>query len=76
MSFLKGAWEQIFDLLVEDEQIAIGTLAAFVAAGAWSALVGDAWRDSAGPLLFALLMSLLLINLYMTARRITGNRRD
>ena len=76
MNFVKSAWEQILDLLVEDEQIAIGTLAAFVAAGAWSALVGEAWRDSAGPLLFVLLMSLLLINLYTTARRMTGNRRD
>lgn len=71
MKLLAAAWEQIYGLLVEDGHITIGTLAAFVAAAAWSALVGEQLRESAGPLLFALLMSLLLVNLYTTGARRT-----
>ena len=77
MTFLAAAWEQIYGLLVEDGQIAVGTLAAFIACAAVSAAasrVGDAalqtaLRNSAGPLLFVLLMSLLLVNLYTTGRK-------
>ena len=73
MKFLASAWEQVYGLLVEDGQIAVGTLAAFAAAAAWSALAGEELRDSAGPLLFVLLMSLLLVNLYTTDRRAYAN---
>ena len=72
MAFLRAAWEQVYGLLVEDGQIAIGTLVAFVLAAAWSFLAGEgARRDAAGPLLFVLLMSLLLVNLYLTGRNAT-----
>ena len=74
MKFLASAWEQVYGLLVEDGQIAIGTLLAFTAAAAWSALAGEALRDSAGPLLFVLLMSLLLVNLYTTGQKAAANR--
>ena len=78
MGFLSAAWEQIYGLLVEDGQIAIGTLAAFVACGAVSVLGGslgsDTVRNSAGPLLFVLLMSLLLVNLYTTGRKAYARR--
>ena len=78
MSFLNAAWEQVYGLLVEDGQIAIGTLAAFVACGAVSALAGnlgsDSLRNSVGPLLFVLLMSLLLVNLYTTGRKAYARR--
>jgi hypothetical protein len=74
MKTLAAAWEQVYGLLVEDGQIAIGTLVAFAAAAGWSALAGDELRDSAGPLLFVLLMSLLLVNLYTTGRKAAANR--
>ena len=78
MNFLAAAWEQIYGLLVEDGQIALGTLAAFVACGAVSVLAGnlgsDSIRNSAGPLLFVLLMSLLLVNLYTTGRKAFAKR--
>jgi hypothetical protein len=74
MKTLAAAWEQVYGLLVEDGQIAIGTLVAFAAAAGWSALAGDEFRDSAGPLLFVLLMSLLLVNLYTTGRKAAANR--
>jgi len=67
------AWEQVSGLLVEDGQIALGTLAAFVAAAAVSMLGGQLQnqliRNTAGPLLFVLLMALLLVNLYTAGRR-------
>ena len=82
MKFLAAAWEQIYGLLVEDGQIAIGTLTAFIACGAVSAAAGNiadpalsaALRNSAGPLLFVLLMSLLLVNLYTTGRKAFAKR--
>ena len=78
MKFLAAAWEQIYGLLVEDGQIAIGTLVAFIAAGALSALAGSlgevALRNSAGPVLFVLLMTLQLVNLYTTGRKAYAKR--
>ncbi|MBV9328938.1 MAG: hypothetical protein JO352_34960 [Chloroflexi bacterium] len=70
---MRDAWEQVYGLLVEDGQIAIGTLAAFVAAAAVAALgselQNDMLRNSAGLLLFVLLMALLLVNLYSAGRK-------
>ena len=74
MEFLAAAWEQVYGLLVEDGQIAIGTLAAFAIAAAWSAFAGEDLRDAAGPLLFVLLMTLLLVNLYSTGRKAYAKR--
>jgi uncharacterized membrane protein YfcA len=78
MKFLAAAWEQVYGLLVEDGQIAIGTLAAFIACGAVSALAGflgrESLRESVGPLLFVLLMTLLLVNLYATGRKAYAKR--
>ena len=75
---MKVALEQLYGLLVEDGQIAIGTLLAFLASGIVSALGGalgsDSLRNAAGPLLFLLLMGLLLVNLYSAGRR-TRERR-
>jgi hypothetical protein len=66
--FLRAAWEQVYGLLVEDGQIALGTIGAFLIAAAWSAFAGPGARDLAGWLLFALLMAVLLVNLYLTGR--------
>jgi uncharacterized membrane protein YfcA len=78
MTFLGAAWEQIYGLLVEDGQIAVGTLLAFIACGAISVVAGnlgsDALRNSVGPLLFVLLMTLLLVNLYATGRKAYAKR--
>jgi uncharacterized membrane protein YfcA len=78
MKFLAAAWEQIYGLLVEDGQIAIGTLAAFITCGAISAVAGnlgsDSLRNSVGLLLFVFLMTLLLVNLYTTGRKAFAKR--
>jgi hypothetical protein len=73
MSFLAAAWEQVYGLLVEDGQIAIGTLLAFVLCAGVSVLGGalgnEPVRNAAGPLLFLLLMGLLLVNLFTAGRK-------
>ena len=69
MKFLAAAWEQVYGLLVEDGQIAIGTLLAFFGTAVYAYLVGEELRNSAGWLLFILLMALLLVNLYNTGRK-------
>jgi hypothetical protein len=74
MKTLLAAWEQVYGLLVEDGQIAIGTLVAFALAAAWALVGGEELRDTAGPLLFVLLMSLLLVNLYTTGRKAYAKR--
>jgi hypothetical protein len=74
MKALLAAWEQVYGLLVEDGQIAIGTLVAYALAGVWALVGGEELRDSAGPLLFVLLMSLLLVNLYTTGRKAYAKR--
>jgi len=72
--FLAAVWEQVYGLLVEDGQIAVGTLAAFAATFAWASLVGEPLRDLAGPILFVLLMTLLLVNLYIAGREEQARR--
>lgn len=74
MKFLAAAWEQVYGLLVEDGQIAIGTLVAFVATAIYAYFVGDELRNSSGWLLFILLMTLLTVNLYGTGRKAFANR--
>jgi hypothetical protein len=74
MKFLEAAWEQVYGLLVEDGQIAIGTLLAFVAAAAYAYLAGEEMRNSAGWLLLVMLMSLQLVNLFTTGRKAYAQR--
>jgi hypothetical protein len=69
MKLLAAAWEQVYGLLVEDGQIAIGTLLAFLGTATYAYVVGEGLRNSAGWLLFTLLMALLLVNLYTTGRK-------
>jgi hypothetical protein len=78
MKFVAAAWEQVYGLLVEDGQIAIGTLSAYVAAAAISAIAGTlgsgTLRGAVGPLLFVSLMTLLLVNLYTTGQKAYSRR--
>ena len=74
MSVLREALEEIYGLLVEDGQIAIGTLVAFAICALVSAVGGESLRNAAGPLLFVLLMSLLLVNVYTAGRKARERR--
>ncbi len=70
MGFLAAVWENVYDLLVEDGSIALGTVIALILVGLWTFVMSSrpdlaAWG---GPLLFVLLMGLLVVNLYRTGR--------
>jgi hypothetical protein len=76
MGFLAAVWENVYDLLVEDGSIALGTVIALILVGVWTYVMAPrpdlaAWG---GPLLFVLLMGLLLVNLYRTGRAAARNR--
>jgi len=68
---LRAIWENTYGLLVDDGQMAVGILASLVVAWAL-ATYGSSLRDLAGWLLLALLLALVLANLYragINARR-------
>jgi hypothetical protein len=65
---LRAIFDSVVGLVLEDSQLAIGILAAL--AITW--LLGNAFEslhDTAGWLLLAMLVAVLLINLTITARR-------
>jgi hypothetical protein len=75
MGFLIAVYENIYDLLVEDGSIAIGTIVALVVTGIWSWVTWHTgMQDLGGPLLFVLLMGLLVGNLYRTGRVAASKR--
>jgi hypothetical protein len=76
MGFLIAVYENIYDLLVEDGSIAIGTIVALVVVGLWSWAMPphSSVADLGGPLLFLLLMALLVSNLYRTGRAAARKR--
>jgi hypothetical protein len=76
MKLLAAIYENIYDLLVEDGSIAIGTIASLVLVGIWSFVTrqNEALHDLGGPLLFVLLMGLLLVNLYKAGRTAAAKR--
>jgi hypothetical protein len=76
MGLLKAIWENIYDLLVEDGSIALGTVGSLVLVGIWSFLTGqrEDLRDVGGWLLLVLLMALLVTNLYKAGRTAARKR--
>ena len=76
MGLLKAIWENVYDLLVEDGSIAIGTIVSLVLTAVWviAARSNPGLAEVGGPLLFVLLMALLLGNLYKTGRAAARKR--
>ena len=74
MRLLHAVWTNIWDLLVEDGSIAVGTLVALALTGVCAAI--PAVRDAGGWLLLALLMGLLLANLLRAGQRARARLRD
>ncbi len=65
MSKVLGAvWENLYGLLVEDGQLAIGIVVSLAIAWALAASAAEAVRDAAGWVLLVLLIGLTLANLY------------
>ncbi len=70
-SAIRGVWEQLVGLVVEDGQLAIGIVIALALTWLLSTL-GDSVEAFIGWLLLALLIVVLLSNLVITARRAKG----
>jgi hypothetical protein len=70
MKLLVAIWENVYDLLVEDGSIAIGTIVSLVVTAVWVVATrgNPTLAEVGGPLLFVLLMGLLLVNLYKAGR--------
>lgn len=77
-SLLRALWQNTVGLFVDDGFIAAGTLLAVLVVAIWSWLTtaDTPLRDLGGPLLFALLMALLVTNVYGAARAVVRRRVD
>ena len=74
---LKGVWEAVSGLLVEDGALAVGIVAALAVTWLLSTLLADPAQDQIGWLLLAILVILVVLNLRaagQSARRASGGR--
>ena len=63
---LRAIWNNTYGLLVDDGQLAVGAIAALVLT--WLAAQSAALQDNAGWLLLALVLALVIANLYRAGR--------
>jgi hypothetical protein len=72
---LRGVWEAVSGLLVEDGALAVGIVAALAVTWLLSTLLADPAQDQIGWLLLAILVILVLLNLRaagQSARKASG----
>jgi thiosulfate reductase cytochrome b subunit len=67
-SALRGIWDNVVGLVIEDSQLAIGIVAALTITWLLGAAV-ESLHETVGWLLLAMLILVLLVNLVVTARR-------
>lgn len=67
-SALRGIWDAVFGLLVEDGMLAAGTLVALAITWAVSTLVPEPAHDEVGWLLVVMLSGLIVFNLRAAGR--------
>ena len=60
----KSIWSTLVGLLIEDGQLAIGALVALAITWAIAYFFGDRGRDASGWVLLALVLALVVVNLY------------
>jgi uncharacterized membrane protein (DUF441 family) len=65
-SVLRAIWNNTYGLLVDDGQLAVGAIAALVVT--WLAAQSAALQENAGWLLLALVLGLVIANLYRAGR--------
>ncbi len=63
-SFLRGVWDNTYGLLVDDGQLAIGAIVALAVTWAVAQYATDTIREDAGWLLLAMVIVLVIANLY------------
>ena len=69
MSSLKGVWEAIWGLLVEDGSLAIGIVVALAITWAAAVVLGEGAHNMVGWLLLAMLTALVIFNLQVAGRK-------
>ena len=65
---LKGVWDAVSGLLVEDGALAVGIVAALAVTWLLSTLLADPAQDQIGWLLLAILVILVVLNLRAAGR--------
>ena len=65
---LRGIWDAVWGLLVEDGSLAVGILAALAVTWVAAALLADPQRDQVGWLLLAILVVLVALNVRAAGR--------
>jgi chromate transport protein ChrA len=65
-SVLRGIWDNTYGLLVDDGQLAVGAIAALVVT--WLAAQTESLKENAGWLLLAIVLALVIVNLYRAGR--------
>lgn len=76
-SVLRGTWDAVSGLLIEDGSLAVGILVALAITWLVSALVPEPAHDQIGWLLVAILVGLVLFNVRaagVNARRVIAGR--
>lgn len=63
---LRAIWDNTYGLLVDDGQLAVGAIAALVVT--WLAAQSGVLQENAGWLLLALVLALVIANLYRAGR--------
>jgi hypothetical protein len=64
----KAIWSTLYGLLVDDGQLAVGAIIALAIAWALASTLGEAAQSTVGWLLLAMVLALVLANLYRTGR--------
>jgi hypothetical protein len=76
----RAIWSTLYGLLVDDGQLAVGALVALAIAWALAAGLGDAFQDRVGWLLLAMVLVLVIGNLYRTGldarRHVSSDTRE
>ena len=67
-SFLRGLWENLYGLLVDDGQLAVGAIVALAVTWLASRVVDPALLDEVGWLLVVFVIALVIANTYRAGR--------
>ncbi len=67
---LRGIWENAYGLLVDDGQLAVGAIAALAITWVVASWGSEELRQNAGWLLLALVLALVVANLYLAGRKL------
>ncbi len=62
---VRAVWDKTYGLLVDDGQLALGAIAALMLTWLVASVAPEPVRDSSGWLLLALVLALVLANLYV-----------